>query len=417
MQYIADFHIHSKYSRATSPKMDLEHLDIWAKKKGINIITVADFTHPEWFKELKSKLEPAEEGLFKLKGNKENSTTKFILTTEISCIYSKNKKVRRVHFVIFAPNLEAVEKINHRLSLIGKLKSDGRPILGLDSKKLLKIVLDVSQDCLLVPAHAWTPWFGIFGSESGFDSLEECFEELTPNIYALETGLSSDPKMNWRLSSLDNLTLISNSDAHSLANLGREACVFEIEPEKLSYYEITKIIKEKDRSKFLYTVEFFPEEGKYHFDGHRSCKIAFSPKETKKNNYICPVCKKALTIGVMHRVEKLADREENFIPMNVIPYKSLVPLQEIVAEALDQKKGTKAVEREYQNLIEKGESEFNVLLNLSYEELLNITLSRIAEGIKKIREGQIKIDAGYDGVYGKVKIFDNEKTKNQQNLF
>ncbi|TSC96196.1 MAG: DNA and RNA helicase [Parcubacteria group bacterium Athens1014_10] len=409
MRYIADLHIHSKYSRATSPKMDLEHLNLWAKKKGIDIITVADFTHPEWFKEIKNKLLRVEEGLYKLKNSEAGIKTRFILTTEISCIYSKNGRVRRVHLLIFAPNLETAEKINKQLLARGaKLKSDGRPILGMDSKELLKIVLDVSPDCLLVPAHCWTPWFGIFGSESGFDSLEECFDEMTPNIYALETGLSSDPAMNWRLSSMDELTLISNSDAHSLDNLGREANVFEIEPKNLSYQEIIRIIKEKDKSKFLYTIEFFPEEGKYHFDGHRLCGIRFSPNQTKKNNYLCPVCKKPLTVGVMHRVDKLADREENFIPKNHIPFKNLVPLREIIAEGLDKKKGTKGVEIEYRSLIEKGKSEFNILLDLSFDELSSITLPKIAEGIKKVKKRDLKIEPGYDGIYGTVKVFNDQ---------
>jgi len=418
MQYIADLHIHSKYSRATSKDMDLEHLDIWAKKKGIDIITVGDFTHPAWFKELKEKLEPAEKGLYRLKGSKKDFFTRFILTTELSCIYTKNGRARRIHLVIFAPSLEVVEKINNRLSPRYNLKSDGRPILGVDSKELLKIILDISPECLMIPAHAWTPWFGIFGSESGFDTLEECFDEMAPNIYALETGLSSDPKMNWQLSSLDRLTLISNSDAHSPANLGREANVFSIEPEKLSYQEIARIIKEKDKSKFLYTIEFYPEEGKYHFDGHRLCGIRLSPKEAKKNNYICPVCKKPLTIGVLNRVDKLADREENFVPKNSIPYKSLVPLQEIIAEAFDKKKTTKPVIAQYQGIIEKGKNEFNILLNLSYGELLKITLPEVAEGIKRVREGKLKIEPGYDGVYGTVKVFNHkEKIERQKKLF
>lgn len=417
MRYIADLHIHSKYSRATSKDMDLEHLDIWTKKKGIDIISVGDFTYPAWFKELKEKLEPAEEGLFRFKGGGKDSLAKFILTTELSCIYTKNGKARRIHFVVFAPSLEIAEKINNRLSPKYNLKSDGRPILGIDSKELLKIILDISPECLFVPAHCWTPWFGIFGSESGFDNLEECFEEMTPNIYALETGLSSDPKMNWRLSSLDRLALISNSDAHSPGNLGREANVFSIEPEKLSYREIARIIKEKNRSKFLCTIEFYPEEGKYHFDGHRLCGVRLSPSQAKKNNYICPVCKKPLTIGVLSRVDKLADREEDFIPKNSIPFKSLVPLQEIIAEALDQKKTTKAVANEYQSIIEKGKNEFNILLRLSYEELLKITLPEVAEGIKRVREGNLKIEPGYDGVYGAVKVFNRKKEKKQKTLF
>ncbi|MBU0476659.1 endonuclease Q family protein, partial [Patescibacteria group bacterium] len=328
MKFIADFHIHSKYSRATSPQMDLENLDKWAKIKGIKVLGTGDFTHPEWFKNLKKKLEPAESGLFKIK-NKE-SETRFILTSEISCIYSKGGKVRKIHILVFAPSFEVVEKINKQLSRIGNLKADGRPILGLDAKELAKIVLNASEDCLVVPAHLWTPWFSIFGSKSGFDSIEECFEDYSKYIFAGETGLSSDPAMNWRLSILDKITLISNSDAHSPQKIGREANVFDIE---VSYSAICEAIKSKDTQKFLYTIEFFPQEGKYHYDGHRNCNICLSPKESKKYNNLCPNCGRPLTIGVLNRVDILADREDDFKSEGAIPFKSLIPLTEIIAEA------------------------------------------------------------------------------------
>lgn len=415
MKFIADFHLHSKYSRATSLEMNLENLDQWAGIKGIKVLGTGDFTHPEWFKELKTKLEPVEVGLFKLKNSK--NETFFILTTEISCIYSKKGKVRKIHIIIFAPSFEIVEKINNKLSWIGNLRADGRPILGLDAKELLKIVLNISEDCLVVCSHAWTPWFSIFGSRSGFDSIEECFDEYSKYIFAIETGLSSNPEMNWRLSILDRITLISCSDAHSLSRLGREANVFETE---LNYLAIIEAIKSKDPQKFLYTIEFFPEEGKYHYDGHRFCQISLSPQESKKYNNLCPSCGKPLTIGVLNRVEILADRPNGFRPPGTIPFKSLVPLNEIIAEAISQTKETKQVRKEYKNLIEKLGNEFNVLLEASCQELKKATLPEIAEGIDRVRKGKVYIDPGYDGVYGKIRIFsygETKKTIGQKSLF
>jgi len=412
MSFIADFHIHSKYSRATSHDMDLESLDKWAKIKGIKVLGTGDFTHPEWLKNLKSKLEPAEPGLYNLKSQisnlKSEDKTKFILTSEISCIYSKKNKVRKIHIIVFAPSFEAVDKINAQLGWIGNLKSDGRPILGLDAKELTKIVLNISGDCLVVCSHAWTPWFSVFGSRSGFDSLEECFDEYSKYIYAIETGLSSSPEMNWRLSALDKITLISNSDAHSAQKIGREANVFDTE---ISYPAIIEAIKTKNPQKFLYTIEFFPEEGKYHYDGHRLCNISLSPEESKKYNNICPNCGKLLTIGVLNRVAELADRPQGFKPQNAIPFKSLIPLAEIIADCLCVLPGAKQVEKEYKNLIEKFDNEFEILLNASRSNLENVTLPEIAEGIERVREGKISILPGYDGVYGKIKIFSKEEKK------
>ena len=408
MKFITDFHLHSKYSRATSKDMDLENLDKWGKIKGIKVLGTGDFTHPEWFKNIQEKLEPAEKGLFKFKKLKK-SETRFVLTSEISCIYSKNNKVRKIHVLIFAPDFKTVEEINTRLALIGNLKSDGRPILGLDAKELAKIALDASKDCFIVPAHAWTPWFSIFGSKSGFDSIEECFEEYSKYIYSLETGLSSDPAMNWRLSALDKIALISNSDAHSLRKLGREANVFNTE---ISYPSIIEAIKSRDSKKFLYTIEFFPQEGKYHYDGHRKCDISFSPQESKKYNNICPRCGKPLTIGVLNRVDELADRKEGFHPKQAIPFKSLIPLEEIISEAVGLGVGTKGVLKEYWNLIDEIGSEFKILLESSLEELKAVTLSRVAEGIIKVRQGNVKIEPGYDGVFGKTIIFPNREKKN-----
>ncbi|MFC1540750.1 endonuclease Q family protein, partial [Candidatus Margulisiibacteriota bacterium] len=299
MKFIADLHIHSKYSRATSKDMELEGLSRWAKLKGIDLLATGDFTHPVWFAELKKKLKPVEGGLFEYNG------VRFILNVEISSIYSKNGKTRKIHNLVFAPSFEVVEKLNRELAKVGNLSADGRPILGLDAEKLAEIVYSVSNLCVIVPAHAWTPWFSIFGSYSGFDSIEECFGKYSKFIFAIETGLSSDPAMNWRLSKLDNISLISCSDAHSPAKLGREVCVFDTE---MSYKSMFSAIRKKDKSKFLYTVEFFPEEGKYHYDGHRNCKVRWSPGETKKHNGLCPVCSRPVTVGVMNRVDKLADR-------------------------------------------------------------------------------------------------------------
>lgn len=409
MEFIADFHLHSKYSRATSSQMNLENLEKWAEIKGIRVLGTGDFTHPEWFEELKEKLEPEEAGLFKLKTSKTN--IRFVLTTEVSCVYLKNNKIRKIHLLIFSPSFEICQKINTHFNLYGNLKSDGRPTLNLDAKELVKIILNISKDCLIVPAHIWTPWFSLFGSKSGFDSIEECFEEFSKYIFAGETGLSSDPKMNWRLSDLDKITLISCSDSHSPTKIGREANVFNTD---LNYFSIVEAIKEKDPQKFLYTIEFFPEEGKYHYDGHRNCNVSLHPQETKKYNGICPVCFKPLTIGVLHRVEQLADRPDGFIPDNAIPYKNLIPLEEIIADCLNQNLNTNAVEKEYIKLIENFGNEFEVLLNVSRENLEKITFPEIAEGIIRAREGKVFVEPGYDGVYGKIKIF--QKGEERQKL-
>jgi uncharacterized protein (TIGR00375 family) len=307
-----------------------------------------------------------------------------------------------VHTLIFAPSIQVVEKINERLGRMGKLGSDGRPIFGFPVKDLVKVVLDCSPDCLLVPAHAWTPWFSVFGANSGFDSLDECFGEQRRFITAIETGLSSDPGMNWRISALDRITLISNSDAHSPATIGREANCFDCD---LNYYEIISAIKNKDPKRFLSTIEFFPEEGKYHFDGHRNCKVLFSPKETRIHKGICPVCGKKLTVGVMSRVEELADRPEGYKPADAIPAVHLIPLREIIAEALEIGVDTVGVEKEYFMMVEKGGSEYAVLLDLPPEELAHIASARVLEGIMRVREGKVRIIPGYDGVFGKIQLF------------
>ncbi len=415
MRFIADFHLHSKFSRATSKDMEVETLARWGKKKGISLLGTGDFTHPTYFAELRSKLVPLGNGLFELK--KEEKGVKFILTTEVSNIYTQGGKVRRIHNLIFAPSFEVAEAIRSKLGNLGKLSSDGRPIFSFTAKELAKMILDISADCLIIPAHAWTPWFSIFGANSGFDSIEECFGELSSHIHAIETGLSSDPEMNWRLSALDGITLLSNSDAHSPNRLGREANVFDC---PLDYKEIIETIRKKDRKKLLFTIEFFPEEGKYHYDGHRQCGVISSPSQTKASQYLCPNCHKKLTVGVMHRVGELADRPEGFIPKNAIPSIHLIPLEEVIAEALGVRVGTKAVEAEYERLTERGGSEFQILLNATPDELASFVPARTLEGIIRMRQGKVSIIPGHDGVYGKIALFPEKKegeSKEQLKLF
>jgi len=408
MEFIADFHIHSKYSRATSRDMDLEHIAEWAKLKGITLMGTGDFTHHLWLEELKNNLEDLGNGLFKYRD------IYFILTTEISSIYSKKGKTYRIHNIVFAPSFKTVDKINEVLSRYGNLSSDGRPIIGLDVAEMARIIFDIDENCMVVASHIWTPWFSLFGSMSGFDKIEDCFEKQTPKIFAGETGLSSDPAMNWRLSCLDRITLISNSDSHSPQKIGREANVFDCE---LDYKTIREVLKTKDKKRFLYTIEFFPQEGKYHFDGHRLCGICWSPKETKENKGICPKCKRPVTVGVMNRVEQLADRPEGFVPENAIPYKNLIPLDEIIAEAKGIAKGSLSIERDYRSIVSKFGNEFDVLMKVSEEELRRNLSFKIAEGIMRMRQGKINIRPGFDGEYGKISIFEEEKkTKSDEQL-
>jgi len=413
MRIIADFHIHSKYSRATSPNMDLENIAQAAQEKGITVVGTGDFTHPEWFNNLKNKLEPAEEGLYRLKGT--DGSVRFVVTGEISNMYTRNGRGRRIHSLIILPSLESAEKINNILSWQGNIKSDGRPILGMDTEELLKIIIDTAPQALFIPAHCMTPYFGVFGSMSGFDSLEEAFGENAKHIYAMETGLSASPDMLWKIPDGRKMTLISNSDAHSPTKLGREVNVFDTE---LSYSAIRDAIIKKDKSKFLYTIEFFPQEGKYYYDGHRLCNVSMSPGQRKKVEGICPKCGRKLTVGVLSRVDELADRKDGFVPPDAIPYKSLVPLREIIAEAIGIGPQTKGVDKQYQILIQKFSNEFNILLDVPFEELSKFTLPRIAEGIKRVRSGKLIIEPGYDGEFGKVKIFqEEEKEEKQDKLF
>ncbi|MBM4329729.1 MAG: DNA helicase UvrD [Deltaproteobacteria bacterium] len=404
MKFIADLHLHSKYSRATSRDMEAETISLWAKRKGIKLLGTGDFTHPLYLLDLKSKLIPLGNGLLTLKNEPEG--TQFMLTAEVSNMFTQGGKGRRVHTLIFAPSFEVVEQINSKLGKFGKISSDGRPIFGFPAKDLVKMILDISADCLLIPAHAWTPWFSIFGANSGFDSIEECFGEEAKHIRAIETGLSSDPEMNWRLTALDDITLISNSDAHSPSKIGREANIFNCE---LSYTAIVNAIRKKDPRKIIFTIEFFPEEGKYHFDGHRNCRVLFAPKETRKNKGLCPVCGKRLTVGVMNRVEELADRPEGAVSPKAIPALHMVPLDEIIADALGVGANAASVEKEYLRLVERGGTEFDILFELSPEELSSFTPPLILEGILRVREGRLKITPGYDGVFGKIQIFSPEE--------
>jgi len=394
--------------------MDVAHLSEWADRKGIDVLGTGDFTHALWLAELKKNLMEDGSGLLSSK----DSNLRWILSSEISCIYSQGGKTRKVHLVILAPDIATVEKINTRLITIGNLHSDGRPILGISAKDLAQVVWQANPDCLVIPAHAWTPWFSIFGSKSGFDSIEECFGELSDNIYAIETGLSSDPEMNWRLSALDNITLISNSDAHSPANLGRETNVFEIAG-NITYKEIADIIKTKDTKRFIETLEFFPEEGKYHFDGHAACKLVVNPFENRYPDNRCPICGRPLTIGVANRVEELADRKDGVWQGTFPQSKHLVPLREIIASAFGVGVISRKVNDEYRDLTNRLGSEFKILLDLDEKTLDQELDPQIADAVKRVRAGNIKVDPGYDGIYGKVHVFADEdlSQKQQQTLF
>ena len=421
--YIADLHIHSRYSRATSKECTPEYLDLWARRKGIHIVGTGDFTHPAWREELAEKLEPAEDGLYVLKKEyriKDSEVPggmipRFVITGEISSIYKKNGKVRKVHSLILLPGMEDAEKISAKLEQIGNIHSDGRPILGLDCHDLLEIILELCPSAVYVPAHIWTPHFSLFGAFSGFDSVAECFEDLTPYIHAVETGLSSDPPMNWRVSALDRFQLISNSDAHSPAKLGREANLFDI---PMSYNALADAIQ--TGAGLDGTIEFFPEEGKYHMDGHRKCNLCLTPSETMKYNGKCPVCGRKITIGVSHRVEELADREEGYIKENAKRFESLVPLSEVIGASIGASSSSKKVDREYKRLLTELGPEFEILRNLPLEEIRQAAGTRIAEGIERLRKGQVERIPGFDGEYGVIRLFSAEElnnTEGQMNFF
>lgn len=406
---IADLHIHSRFSMATSKEGTPENLDFWARKKGISLIGTGDFTHPVWREELKERLVSEGNGLYRLRDAyvKEESRkfpgegTRFVVSGEISSIYKKNGKTRKVHNVILLPSLEAADAMAQRLEKIGNIHSDGRPILGLDSHDLLEMMLDVCSEGILIPAHIWTPHFSVLGAKSGFDSVEECFEELAPYIHALETGLSSDPAMNWRISKLDRYQIVSNSDAHSPSKLGREANLLDID---CSYEGLYRAIQTGEGLEG--TVEFFPEEGKYHFDGHRKCGVSLSPVEAERLGGICPVCGKKLTMGVDHRVEQLADRAEGFVKKDGKKYESLVPLPEVISACMGYSTASKKVQGCFEQMIQTLGTEFDILRNVPSEDIKSCAGERIAEGIENVRTGNVKRIPGYDGEYGKIELFE-----------
>ena len=406
---IADLHIHSRFSMATSKEGTPENLDFWARKKGISLIGTGDFTHPVWRDELKERLVTEGNGLYRLRDAyvKEESRkfpgkgTRFVVSGEISSIYKKNGKTRKVHNVILLPSLEAADAMAQRLGKIGNIHSDGRPILGLDSHDLLEMMLDVCPEGILIPAHIWTPHFSVLGAKSGFDSVEECFEELAPYIHALETGLSSDPAMNWRISKLDRYQLVSNSDAHSPSKLGREANLLDID---CSYEGLYRAIQTGEGLEG--TVEFFPEEGKYHFDGHRKCGVSLSPVEAERLGGICPVCGKKLTMGVDHRVEQLADRAEGFVKKDGKKYENLVPLPEVISACMGYSTASKKVQGCFEQMLQTLGTEYDILRNVPAEDIKSCAGERIAEGIENVRTGNVKRIPGYDGEYGKIELFD-----------
>ena len=418
MRFYADLHIHSKYSRATSKDCDLEHLSVWGQKKGVTVIGTGDFTHPAWFREIKEKLAPAEPGLFRLRDDLERETreklpgscrgiTRFMLSVEVSTIYRKGDNTRKIHHLIYAPTLHQAESISRKLGRIGNIRSDGRPILGLDSRHLLEIVLEAGEGCYLVPAHIWTPWFAVLGSKSGFDSIDECYGDLAQHIFAVETGLSSDPEMNRLVSGLDRYRLVSNSDAHSPAKLGREACIFDTD---LDYFSMRRALE--TGAGYGGSAEFFPEEGKYHLDGHRKCKIRLTPEESRELDGICPVCNKQLTLGVMHRVRELADRKEQAITENTEPFVSLIPLPEVIAETEGVGPGSKTVAREYDRVLHKLGAELPILTDIPLEEIQSHSSSSLfPEAITRMRNGDVIREAGYDGEYGRIKLFHEDEMK------
>ncbi|MBI4211491.1 MAG: hypothetical protein HY540_02530 [Deltaproteobacteria bacterium] len=417
MQFYADLHLHSKYSRATSRNLDLENMAFWAQKKGVTVLVTGDFTHPVWMSEIREKLVADGSGLFRLKPDLEReieaqlpsicrSPVRFMLGVEISTIYKKGDKVRKVHHLLFAPNLEAAEKIRMRLGRIGNIKSDGRPILGLDSRNLLEITLESHPDSFLIPAHIWTPWFSALGSKSGFDSIDECYGDLAHHIFAVETGLSSDPEMNWRVSSLDRFRLVSNSDAHSPQKIGREACMFST---GLDYGSIKRALETGEG--YGGTVEFFPEEGKYHADGHRSCGVRLTPEESLKHEGRCPHCQGALTLGVLHRVQKLADRAMGEKPIRTDPFKSLIPLTEVLGELCDVGPSSKTVAKHYENVTSLYGPELKILSDISVDDLERSTVPFLGEALHRMRQGNVIRHAGYDGEFGEIRLFEKGELK------
>lgn len=416
MRYIVDWHIHSKYSRACSKQLELPTIADWCVRKGIDVVATGDWTHPEWFKHIKEHLVEERQGIYRLGSQK--TKTEFMLVQEVSQIYKKNDKARRIHNLIFSPSIETCEKViammNDRKF---NLKADGRPILGIDSEELYKRLKEIDEKIIVIPAHVWTPWFAIFGSKSGFDAIEECFGSMAPYIYAIETGLSSNPEMNWQLSGLDQVVMISNSDAHSPRNLGREANVFEFDVPP-TYDDFVNVLKTQDANHFKYTIEFYSEEGKYHFDGCAACGFSSDPIQSKKLGDRCPKCKRPMTLGVHHRVEQLKDREAASVSARKIPFKSIVPLAEIIAEVFGVKstQSTK-VDQEYMRLTDTIANEFSLLLDVPIEKIAKQALNpNLAIAIERMRRGEVRVTPGYDGIYGKVSLVDESKKQKQTKL-
>lgn len=447
MELVLDLHLHSRFSRAVSQRMNLQNMYLWGKKKGINVLSVADFTHPIWYKEAQSLLTEVNPGIYQLKDTEKldlelgKLTDRkyigpyFMLSTEVSAIYTENGAVHRIHNLIFAPNFEVAGKINRQLMNRGiNLSSDGRPILGLSSKNLAELLFEIDSKVTIIPCHVWTPWFSLYGSKSGYDAIADCFGEFAPRIFAVETGLSSDPAMNWRIPELDSRSIVSFSDAHSLEKMGREATVLrkksksdsKIKLEDISYDNILNgLVRGKERVfELSYTIEFYPEEGKYHYTGHRNCGISLTPSETRAKGEICSVCHRPLTVGVMHRVEDLAKREENNFtykkdsngvvwvedPRGIRPKSvNLIPLLEVLSEALHAGVGTAKVRTLFETLIQSFGTEREILLRTDLDALRKLAGSEVAEGIEKVRSRNISIIPGFDGEYGKVSIWKDEK--------
>jgi len=430
VRFIADLHLHSHFSRATSRDLDLPHLAEWAQLKGITVVGTADFTHPKWIGELQQQLEPAEPGLFRLRPDVWDKVqervpfacraeVRFLLTVEISSIYKKGDRTRKVHNVVLVPSFDAAQRFNTALGRIGNLASDGRPILGLDCRELLQIVLQTGDGSFLIPAHIWTPHFAVLGAASGFNSIEECFGDLTEHIFAVETGLSSDPPMNWRLSQLDRFTLVSNSDAHSPPKLGREATVFNTD---LSFVAMREALETGDPNKFGGTIEFFPEEGKYHYDGHRSCNIRWSPRESREHDRLCSVCGRPVTVGVLHRVEELADRPEGSRPARVHKFRNFIPLPEILGELNGTGPTSQAVDRNFRKLLSELGPELSILEHVPLADIERIGGPTLRDAIDRMRSGRVHVEAGYDGVYGTIRVFqpgerEAKQKKGQKQLF
>ena len=402
MTYVADLHLHSRYAIGTSNKLNFENLALWARIKGIDLLASADFTHPVWFEETRAKLHDDGDGLFTYEGSR------FVLGTEISCVAPQGGRSRRVHMLVFAPGLDAVARINASLAARGRLDADGRPILRITPRELLLTLLDIDDRCFVIPAHAWTPWYGVYGSKSGFDSLVECFGDVADHVYAIETGLSSDPAMNWQVPELDTRSIVSFSDAHSMQKMGRELTVFSGD---LTYDGLANALRTQN---IAYTAEFFPEEGKYHHSGHRKCGVSLTPDEVAANGPRCPVCGRPITLGVMQRVAELGSREvasrldvDGFVRSDNgrPPYKSLVALAGILSEALEVGVNTKRVRAQYDNLVSEVGNELAVLMDAPLSDIAAISGERVAEGVARVRTGDISIEPGYDGLYGTVKVW------------